>query len=332
MMADPLYRKVPQKLKEPVTRDSFLVWDLNHRSFCRQKQEWLQFLPGGTSSTWLPFDEDETQGIKVFKTEMQEQGGRQVRVTLAEINEEATNAARASLAEFLNILGTYAPADFMHTVVYESTSYNWVLDKIRTTFRLKTKGLGFLAAADLKFDFVEDGKTYQQCFQSIKEFYCSALLKKGDKFEGKILDKNETFTPLSKNFIVEKWLDCINPGLKNHIRTSRGSLFTDDRPTLADNQLQLCDQMPQLLQELENDTQTGVNRMGISSQPATSINRTGFPYQNRRLPPRQSQPARTWPPTTGRTTGRSSCPSDTCLRCYEAKRTGPSTVPREGVG
>ena len=29
MMVDPLYRKVPHKLKEPVTRDSFLVWDLN---------------------------------------------------------------------------------------------------------------------------------------------------------------------------------------------------------------------------------------------------------------------------------------------------------------
>ena len=80
---------------------------------------------------------------------MQEEGGRQVRVTLDEINDEATNAARASLAEFLNILGTYAPADFMHTVVYESTSYNWVLDKIRTTFRLKTKGLGFLAAGTI---------------------------------------------------------------------------------------------------------------------------------------------------------------------------------------
>ena len=104
MSADPTSRKRAQKLKSPVTRDSFLVWDLNHRSFCRQNPEWQQFLPGGINSTWKPFDEDETQGISVFKTEMQ--GDPQVLVTLGELNTEATNKARSALQEFLAILGT----------------------------------------------------------------------------------------------------------------------------------------------------------------------------------------------------------------------------------
>ena len=330
-MADPTLRRKLNKLKSPVTRDSFLTWDLNHRSFCRQNVDWLQFLPGGTNSTWKRFDEDETQGIQVFKTEMREQGGQQVRVTLNELDNEATNKARAALQEFLSILGTYAPENFIHTVVYESTSYNWVLDKIKTTFSLNTKGLGFLAASELKFDISDEGQTYQQVYQAIKEFYCSSLLKKGQMFEGKAMERDETLTPLGKNFIVEKWLDVIHPSLKSHVKSTRGSLFTNDRPSLADNQLQLCEQMPTLLQELENNPQPAVNRTGIVAE-SSSIHRAGFPTQARRFPSqppfvrRQPQtPRPPWPSSAGRTTIRSNCPTDTCVRCYEAGRRGPAS-------
>ena len=128
--------------------------------------------------------------------------GRQERVPTQHVDEPATNKARAALQEFLVVLGTYAPENFMHTIVNESTSYNWVLEKIKTTFNLNTRGLGFLSVGDIKFDIGEDGQTYQQMYQAIKEFYCSSLLKKGDKHEGQELDKNEPLTPLCKNFIV----------------------------------------------------------------------------------------------------------------------------------
>ena len=38
----------------------------------------------------------------------------------------------------------------MHTVVQESSSFNWVIEKIKKTFKLETKGLGVLAGADIK--------------------------------------------------------------------------------------------------------------------------------------------------------------------------------------
>ena len=226
-MADPTARRKAYKLKQPVSRDSFLTWDLNHKSFCRQNPDWIKFLPGGTNATWKRYDEDDTQGITIYETQMRVIGGRQERVPTEHIDVTATDKARAALQEFLVVLGTYAPENFMHTIINESTSYNWVLEKIKTTFSLNTKGLGFLAVGDLKFDIGDDGQTYQQVYQAIKEFYCSSLLKKGDKHEGQPLDKNEPLTPLCKNFIVEKWLDTIHTGLKNHIRSSRGSLFTD---------------------------------------------------------------------------------------------------------
>ena len=117
------------KLEPPITRDKFLNWDLNHKSFCRQNPEWKQFLPGGSNSTWKRCDEDETQGIKVFKTEMQEVGGRQVEVTIAEVDQAATDKTLAALQDFLLTLGACAPEDYMFTVTNESTSYNWVMNR-----------------------------------------------------------------------------------------------------------------------------------------------------------------------------------------------------------
>ena len=67
MLGDPTARRKAMKLKSPVTRDSFYTWDLNHRSFCRQFQDWIQFLPDGTKETWKSYEEDRTRGITINK-------------------------------------------------------------------------------------------------------------------------------------------------------------------------------------------------------------------------------------------------------------------------
>ena len=101
---------------------------------------------------------------------------------------------------------------------------------------------------------------------------------------------------------------------------TRGSLFNDDRPNLADNQRQICEQMETLLQEIE------------LKKVSPSMNRAGFPTPVRK--PQRGQPSprgfltpRT--PTqyqTGQTRGgRSSCPPNMCFRCYEAGRLGPAS-------
>ena len=130
-MADPYSRRVTKKLKSPVTRDSFVTWDMNHRSFCRQFKEWLPFLPGGTRTTWTSSADDPTRGITVMKLE----DGNQV------IDEDKTNETRSALEEFLRCLGTYSPEHYMGTIMQEATSYQWVLDRIQESFNLNTKGV-----------------------------------------------------------------------------------------------------------------------------------------------------------------------------------------------
>ena len=84
------------------------------------------------------------------------------------MDENETNRLRASLEDFLVTLGTYAPEHFLFTVVNEATSYKWVLDKIKTTFRLDTRGASFLAADYMNLNFGQDRITYQQGYQAVK--------------------------------------------------------------------------------------------------------------------------------------------------------------------
>ena len=213
----------------------------------------------------------------------------------------------------------------MYTVVNKSTSYNWVMNKIKSTFKLDTKGLGFLAGGDIKIDFGEDGQTYQQGFQAIKEFYCSSLLKKGAKYRGAVMEKNEPLTPLSENMIVEKWLDMIDQRLRNHIMQTRGHLFTDERPNLFDNQTQLCEQMETMLQELGHKDGPGINRAGFSFQGGTRRGLSQTAMRGRQPKGGFGMPSRASSGPAGRPNSRGSCPPDTCIRCYEAGRFGPAS-------
>ena len=239
-----------------------------------------------------------------------------------EPDETETNKVRTALEDFLTCLGTYCPENFMFTVIKEATSYEWVLRRIHETFQLDNRGVNFLAGFKVKTESSEEPQAYQQRFQAFHEFYSSSLLKKGEIFEGKPLDKDETLTPFGKNIIVEKWLDDIHPELKGHIVQTRGSLFTEQRPNLSDNQKQLCEQMDTLLQEIEQ------------KQTNPTVNRTWFAQPTRRRgqpPPRplsQTRPPIRQSPTQSRLPARETgrCPPNMCYRCYEAGRFGPASL------
>ena len=313
-MGDPTSRRKAYRLKGTVTRDTFLTWDMNHRSYCRQFPDWLAFLPTGTRPTWKSFTEDPTRGISITKV-----GPAPDRLVTED--ETETNKVRNALEEFLVTLGTYCPENFMFTVVQESTSYEWVLKRIQETYNLNTKGVRFLAGCGLKSGDSDEPQTHQQRYQAVREWSCSSLLKKGDMFKGKALDKDEVLTPFGENIIVEKWLDGTHDQLKGHIMQTRGSLFTEERPNLSDNQRQICEQMDVLLQEIE------------LKEKHPSINRTGFAPPSRQprttYTPRPSYPVRAvYRPAhsgAGQTGGRAGCPPNMCRRCYEAGRHGPAS-------
>ena len=149
----------PYKLKPtdgPMSRDDLSTWDYNLQSFCRQVENWSQFLLSGMKQKWTATDEDPTNGLEAD-------------------TEEATKKLRSTFKDFLTCVATSCPTGFMETVMRESTSYTWVLQKIKETFGLNTKGKDFLQADNIKFTFNQNF-TYQQGYMQIRDFYMSSLL------------------------------------------------------------------------------------------------------------------------------------------------------------
>ena len=253
----------PYKLKpsgETMSRDDLSTWKQVLLGHCRKNEHWIQFLPASTTprKTWKSADEDETHGF---------------------VEDTAANTDKlvATFQDFLTCVATYSPAGFNDTIMREATSFNWIIEEIKRTFGLKTKGENFLALEDLKFDW--DIITYQQGLMEVKDFVCASLKKKGDEIDGKILSVNEPLTPALKNFIFKELLSKVDRRLPKHVKETRGHLFTTARPSLACNQHILCDQIPAMLAELEkadNSTHQGSVHMG--HVPSHQQERTNIGY------------------------------------------------------
>ena len=251
----------PYKLKpsgETMSRDDLSTWKQVMLGHCRQNDKWIQFLPTSTTHhTWKSSDDDETNGLEG-----------------ADATE--TNALRASFQDYLTCVATYSPAGFNDTIMREATSFNWILDTIKRTFGLETKGENFLALEDLKFDW--DIVTYQQGLMEVKDFVCAGLKKKGDEIDGKILANNEPLTPALKNFIFKEFLTKVDKRMPKHVKETRGHLFTAARPSLACNQHILCEQIPAMLAELEKADNTHHGSVSIGHVPSTQQDGANMGY------------------------------------------------------
>ena len=289
----------------PLSRDDLATWEFNQLSYCRQKEAWQEFLPGGTNSTWTATEDDDTNGIMVTKPED------------GSLDVEKTNKKRSAFKDFLDALAINCPAGYPATVVREATSWKWVIDEIKKDFGLDTRGEQFLAGNDIKLTF-DDTFTYQQGYMYLRDYYINSLAEKDTMFKGKKLATKEKMSPLAELFIVERWLAKIDPRLPAHVHRTRGHLFSENKPTIACNQRALCDQIDHMLAELDqasiaNVSHNATAQVNVGYVPEKRAygggryppqrNMRGFRGQGRPPGPRQPRPA-----------------SPHCLHCLEAKR------------
>ena len=188
---------------------------------------------------------------------------------------------RSALQEFLDCLAAFCPEHYYTMVQTESTSYNWVMERIQEVYNLDSRGARFLARCEVKFSSSDDNLTYQQKFQAIKEFYMSSLFKQGTLYKVIPLTHDEVLTPLGDSIIVEKWLDSIHPGLNSHFMQTRANIFSGECPNLSDNQQQLCEQMEVLLKELEQKTDGTVRQQSRLPPQSQRRQKGGYPPQQR---------------------------------------------------
>ena len=283
----------------PLSRDDLSTWIFTVQSHARQ-YGWADFLQDGAHNTWTATAEDPNNGLQILSSDQT-------------VDHTATNKLRSSFRDFLAAVAANCPTGFTDTVIRESTSFKWIENTIKKTFNLTTTGESFLDGINIKFEF-DNSFTYQQAWMMIKDHYISSLLPAGSKCMGKTLTADETLTPLATNFLVEKWLIKIDPRLPDYVRTSRGYLFTEARPTLACNQQILSDQIDQMLHELDNK-ETMNNNVNISYIQQSRGGRVGY---SRPRPPRFRGRGRGNPSSRYQDQGRRS--SYSCHLCLEARR------------
>ena len=311
-MANNTPKAKPYKLKptnDVMTRDDVAMWEYTLLAACRQVANWRQFLPGQNNDTWTATDDDVNNGLEVFN----EQG----------LDEEETDELRRNFADFLTCIATHCPSGFMDTVMRESTSFKDIVNQIKVTYGLQSRGEKFLNCIDIKFEF-SDKFTYEMGYMQLKDFFMSSLLANGSTFKGRITNAAETLSPLAENFILKEFLEKVHPKLPEHIKNTKGYLFTEEKPTLACNKSKLMDLIDTMLQEIENleNINTGVISMGqvrsgyrAPIRGGRSFSSKGFSHRGGRQPFRGSRPP--FSNTNSRYPYKS---RRDCVHCLEARR------------
>ena len=231
-----------------MTRDDVAMWEYTLLAACRQVADWVQFLPGQPKDTWKSTYDDVNNGLVAMKADG--------------TGEDAANTQklRAAFADFICCVAAHSPTSFMSTVVKESTSFREIIDEIKNTYGLNSKGEKFLNCMDIKLEFNETF-THEMGYMAVKDFFMSALLPKNSIFKGKTLDNAEILSPMTECFIMKEFLTKVHPKLPDHIKNTKGHLFTTDTPTLACNKARLMDLLGTMLQEIENLENISTNNL-----------------------------------------------------------------------
>ena len=168
----------------PLSRDDLSTWVFTVKSYARQHG--MQRFISGANKDWICSDEQDDNGFKVLKPD---------RTT---VDEEATNKLIGDFHDFLTSVAANCPTGFTDTVIRESTSFSWIVEHIKKTFKLITKGENFLDGINLKFEY-DENFTYAQGWMSIKDHYTSSLLPTNSTCMGKVLTTKEILTSYQQN-------------------------------------------------------------------------------------------------------------------------------------
>lgn len=325
----------PYKLNhKDITLDKLDGWWTILNSFAGSDPRYVKFMVGGANVNWIPADEDATRGLAVAAVYPQAANADQ-RQAADDAAAAATNRLRAELQELLSLIGSYSPEGLFRPITQESSNLRWVLDTIKNTFNLHTRGENLVAGLCMTYSKSEE--TYQQFYMRLRSFHMESLLPVGTFFKGRQLAAPESISPLAEAMIVNMWLTKIDPRLPNHVRATKGFLFTEDKPTLACVQPQLNIMMTTMLAELESESNANRVSMEPTDQDTLNVSRISSFQASGNRPFNQFRTANTWQGnrggrggfsyrgnrggfSRGGAAGQQSRRTKLCTKCYEAGR------------
>ena len=116
--------------KKSLSHDEVENWWYTVMTYLRQDLRFLQFMTGGTLSTWSALCDDETRGITVAPI-VNEGANEEAIAAAAETARVATDTRRNDLEDFLNAIASFSPGGLFYPIRHEAISTKWILDMIK---------------------------------------------------------------------------------------------------------------------------------------------------------------------------------------------------------
>ena len=255
----------PPKLESKnLSLDKLQTWFSGLKNCFKHDKDHKQFLKGEAYESWSALKTDPSRGITADPG-YEAADDAAARARKDEAAEERAVKIRDSLDNFLHLIGSKSPDGMYNTIIREAVSMEWVLKRIKTAFRIQSKGVDLYDATENGFDEDKDD-SYDISYLKMKDQFEDLLSAQGTKYHGEALVTAEAMTPLTESLITIQWLKSINIDLPKHIKDRHSHLFTDDKPNWSDLQPDFVKMMDTLLAEVENkdmsDQSARIGRVG----------------------------------------------------------------------
>ena len=98
----------------------------------------------------------------------------------------------------LEFVASYAPVISRNTIVKQSTSLDYIFQKLREHYGFQSSGANFLDLANIKYD---PSERYEDLFQKLLSFFEDNLLKadSGVSHDGETITTDEDASPTLQN-------------------------------------------------------------------------------------------------------------------------------------
>jgi len=189
-----------------LSEQGFQTWKTELRIYLNQEDKFLVFMPGGLYAKWEPAEEGTRLKVKAKKG-----------VPLVD-DEVDLDSRNRDLDLFLSLIAKTVSENHYPVIMENSTSLDWIYNKLREDYDIQTKGIHFLNILDLKYD--ESKMQPMGFYNQYRTIIQNNLAQAGDtiEYKNKVMASKETLGPTSEDLIFLQVLGLIDARLPQHIR------------------------------------------------------------------------------------------------------------------
>ena len=231
--------KGPDKLHPEFLSDTkFEIWKDKLECFLATNAEFRQFLPPkGKYQTWTAAEKNPDRIPDRPESD----------TDTSDIEE-----IRRSLKTMLTVIADFIHEDSYNPISRQSTSLQWIYNKIQRDYNIQKQGIHFLQIIDLKYDPTE-GQTPVGFYNAYRSMVMANLKPKGTKIEwlNETLDNDEQLTSSHEDLIFLNVMTLLHPKLPAYVREHYSDKIGENK-TIMDFRTEILSKAKTYIEEIQN--------------------------------------------------------------------------------